>query len=79
MTDKAPVKEDKITAFFKDMALGGSIGAVSKTVMSPGERVKILMQTMDSNPKVISGEVKPYSGAFAFACGLPWPVADFPF
>jgi len=62
MTDKAPVKEDKITAFFKDMALGGSIGAVSKTVMSPVERVKILMQTMDSNPKVISGEVKPYSG-----------------
>lgn len=47
--------------FWKDMALGGSIGAVSKTIMSPVERVKILMQTMDSNPKVISGEVKPYS------------------
>merc|ERR1712100_272320 len=30
--------------------------------MSPVERVKILMQTMDSNPKVLSGEVKPYSG-----------------
>merc|ERR1712010_346892 len=29
---------------------------------SPVERVKILMQTMDSNPKVLSGEVKPYSG-----------------
>jgi len=45
----------------KNLLLGGSIGAVSKTIMSPVERVKILMQTMDSNPKVISGEVKPYS------------------
>jgi solute carrier family 25 (adenine nucleotide translocator) protein 4/5/6/31 len=48
--------------FVKDMAIGGAIGAASKTIMSPVERVKILMQTMDSNPKVISGEVKPYSG-----------------
>jgi len=49
-------------SFWKDMALGGTIGAISKTIMSPVERVKILMQTMDSNPKVLSGEVKPYSG-----------------
>lgn len=47
--------------FLRDFALGGTIGAISKTVMSPVERVKILMQTMDSNPKVISGEVKPYA------------------
>lgn len=49
-------------SFWKDMALGGTIGAISKTIMSPVERVKILMQTMDSNPKVLSGEVKPYTG-----------------
>lgn len=48
--------------FVKDLCIGGTIGAISKTIMSPVERVKILMQTMDSNPKVISGEVKPYSG-----------------
>jgi len=48
--------------FWRDLALGGSIGAISKTIMSPVERVKILMQTMDSNPDVISGKVKPYSG-----------------
>jgi len=56
-----PVSKRTGIDFWKDMALGGSIGAVSKTIMSPVERVKILMQTMDSNPKVISGEVKPYS------------------
>jgi solute carrier family 25 (adenine nucleotide translocator) protein 4/5/6/31 len=30
--------------------------------MSPIERVKILMQTQDSNPKIISGEEKRYTG-----------------
>lgn len=51
----------KANQFLRDLALGGTIGAISKTIMSPVERVKILMQTMDSNPKVISGEVKPYT------------------
>ena len=60
-----PKKQRTGLDFWKDMALGGTIGAVSKTIMSPVERVKILMQTMDSNPKVLSGEVKPYSGAYA--------------
>jgi len=58
----APKHGPDVVSFFKDLAIGGSIGALSKTVMSPVERVKILMQTMDSNPKVISGEVKPYTG-----------------
>ena len=48
--------------FFKDLAIGGTIGAISKTIMSPVERIKILMQTMDSNPKVLSGEIEPYKG-----------------
>jgi solute carrier family 25 (adenine nucleotide translocator) protein 4/5/6/31 len=45
-----------------DLAIGGSIGAVSKTVMAPVERVKLLMQTMDSNPDVLSGKVERYKG-----------------
>jgi len=45
-----------------DLALGGVSGGIVKTAMSPIERVKILMQTMDSNPKVISGEVERYKG-----------------
>merc|ERR1711879_65906 len=48
------------TDFIRDFIMGGTIGAVSKTIMSPVERVKILMQTMDSNPRVVSGEIKPY-------------------
>merc|ERR1712187_323726 len=42
-------------------AIGGVSGAVAKTLMAPIERVKILMQTQDSNPKILSGEEKRYS------------------
>lgn len=45
-----------------DLVLGGVSGAIVKTAMSPIERVKILMQTQDSNPKIISGEEKRYTG-----------------
>jgi len=55
-------KKGKIEQLASDLLIGGSIGAISKTVMAPVERVKLLMQTQDSNPKVISGEVKPYTG-----------------
>merc|ERR1712087_932060 len=44
-----------------DLAVGGISGAVAKTLMAPIERVKILMQTQDSNPKILSGEEKRYS------------------
>jgi len=57
-----PDKNAPLGQFLKDLALGGTIGCISKTIMSPVERVKILMQTMDSNPKVISGEVERYKG-----------------
>jgi len=56
-----PNKNSSPAQFAKDLAMGGTIGAISKTIMSPVERVKILMQTMDSNPEVIAGRVKPYS------------------
>jgi len=56
------VKKSKIEQLASDLFIGGSIGAVAKTVMAPVERVKLLMQTQDSNPKVRSGEVQRYSG-----------------
>jgi len=52
----------QLYALGRDFLLGGSIGAVSKTIMSPVERVKLLLQTMDSNPDVLSGKVARYTG-----------------
>ena len=57
-------KAKKSTAqqLMSDIFIGGSIGAIAKTAMAPVERVKLLLQTMDSNPDVISGKVQPYKG-----------------
>jgi solute carrier family 25 (adenine nucleotide translocator) protein 4/5/6/31 len=58
---KKPQKS-KLEQFSTDLLIGGSVGAVSKTIMSPVERIKLLMQTQDSNPDVLSGKVKKYDG-----------------
>lgn len=70
---KAPKEEPKVAKeegaggggayqLLTDLLIGGSIGAVSKTVMAPVERIKLLLQTQDSNPDVISGKVARYNG-----------------
>ncbi|KAL6077206.1 ADP/ATP translocase [Balamuthia mandrillaris] len=51
-----------ITGFLTDFALGGVSGAVAKTMTAPIERVKLLIQTQDANPRIRSGEVPRYTG-----------------
>jgi len=48
--------------FLKDFAAGGISGAVAKTCTAPIERVKLIIQTQDANPKIMSGEVARYTG-----------------
>eukprot|EP00218_Dolichomastix_sp_CCMP3274_P007365 CAMPEP_0170144770 /NCGR_PEP_ID=MMETSP0033_2-20121228/15896_1 /TAXON_ID=195969 /ORGANISM="Dolichomastix tenuilepis, Strain CCMP3274" /LENGTH=328 /DNA_ID=CAMNT_0010381291 /DNA_START=19 /DNA_END=1005 /DNA_ORIENTATION=+ len=55
-------KEFSMTSFLKDLAAGGVSGAVAKTATAPIERVKLLIQTQDANPLIISGEVPRYTG-----------------
>jgi len=52
--------QSKLAQLASDLLVGGSIGAVAKTVMAPVERVKLLMQTQDSNPDVLSGKIQRY-------------------
>ena len=54
--------KSKIAQLTSDILIGGSVGAIAKTAMAPVERIKLLLQTMDSNPDVISGKVAPYKG-----------------
>jgi len=54
------VKKSRLQQLLSDLLIGGAIGAVSKTVMAPVERVKLLLQTQDSNPLVIQGKVERY-------------------
>jgi len=48
--------------FLVDFLAGGISGAISKTATAPIERVKLVIQTQDANPKIISGEVARYTG-----------------
>lgn len=51
-----------LSDFLIDFAAGGVSGAISKTVTAPIERVKLVIQTQDANPRIISGEIPRYTG-----------------
>ena len=44
-----------------NLAAGGISGAVSKTITAPLEKVKLAIQTQDSNPRILSGEMQRYT------------------
>jgi solute carrier family 25 (adenine nucleotide translocator) protein 4/5/6/31 len=48
--------------FIVDFLAGGVSGAIAKTCTAPIERVKLIIQTQDSNPLIRSGEVPRYTG-----------------
>jgi len=54
--------QDSAIAFLVDFAAGGVSGAVAKTATAPIERVKLIIQTQDNNPMIISGKVARYTG-----------------
>lgn len=60
---KAAKKAGKgAAAFTQDLLAGGTAAVVSKTAVAPIERVKLLLQTQDDNPRIRSGEVQRYTG-----------------
>lgn len=57
--EKEPFNWKKFSA---DLAAGGVAGGISKTIVAPIERVKLLLQTQDANPAIASGQVPRYAG-----------------
>jgi solute carrier family 25 (adenine nucleotide translocator) protein 4/5/6/31 len=60
--DKPKPKSSPAVKFAADLMAGGVAGAISKTAVAPIERVKLLLQTQDSNPRIKSGEIPRYTG-----------------
>merc|ERR1712216_718979 len=48
--------------FLVDFLAGGVSGAIAKTFTAPIERVKLIIQTQDANPRIMSGEIPRYTG-----------------
>jgi len=44
---------NNLSKVLKDFLLGGTAGAIAKTVAAPIERVKLLLQTQHNNPKLV--------------------------
>mmetsp|Transcript_28855 Transcript_28855/g.59137 ORF Transcript_28855/g.59137 Transcript_28855/m.59137 type:complete len:324 (+) Transcript_28855:32-1003(+) len=53
---------DWVVSMAKDWLAGGTSAGISKTIVAPIERVKLIIQTQDANPKIASGEVARYTG-----------------
>ena len=55
-------QSNKKKDFFLNFLAGGTSASVSKTIVSPIERIKLLLQTQDANNKILEGKVKKYTG-----------------
>jgi len=55
-------EQGSVVGFLTNFALGGTSGAIAKTCTAPIERVKLIIQTQDANPRIKSGEVPRYTG-----------------
>lgn len=51
-----------IDDFEKRFMVGAVSSAAAKTLTAPIERVVLIFQTQDINPRILSGEIKRYEG-----------------
>ena len=54
---KAPIPD-----FLLDFTAGGISASITKTLVSPWERMKLIIQTQDANPLIKSGDMPRYTG-----------------
>lgn len=44
--------EQQVFGFLRDLMLGGTAGGISKTIVAPIERVKLVLQTQDASTQI---------------------------
>ena len=52
------------------LLLWSCAGAIAKTAVAPIERVKLILQTQDLNPRIRRGEIPPYKGGLSCLAAL---------
>eukprot|EP00921_Rhytidocystis_pertsovi_P015454 GHVQ01024574.1.p1 GENE.GHVQ01024574.1~~GHVQ01024574.1.p1 ORF type:complete len:341 (+),score=36.80 GHVQ01024574.1:77-1024(+) len=60
--DKSVEPQSRLKGFLTDFLVGGVSAGVSKTIVAPIERVKMLLQTQDTIPDIKSGKIPRYTG-----------------
>lgn len=65
MAEKSKAKpaktvQEQVTSFLFDLAAGGTAGGISKTIVAPIERVKLVLQTQDASAQIAAD--KKYKG-----------------
>ena len=50
--DSKAVQNEQVVKFFKDLAVGGTAGGISKTIVAPIERVKLLLQVQHASTQI---------------------------
>ncbi|KYQ92706.1 ADP/ATP translocase [Tieghemostelium lacteum] len=60
MASKNDAKKDPVMSFIKDSLIGGTAGGVSKTIVAPIERVKLLLQVQSASTQIAAD--KQYKG-----------------
>ena len=56
------MEEKQQPSFLVDFLAGGTSGAIAKTLVAPIDRIKLLLQTQDAHPDVLSGRTPRYIG-----------------
>ncbi|GJQ86103.1 hypothetical protein Trydic_g15259 [Trypoxylus dichotomus] len=57
--------------FILNFVISGSAAIISKTLLAPIERAKLILQTQTSAYQIITGQTRPYTGLLDLFCRVP--------
>lgn len=71
------MKSKELREFSVNFMVAGTTAAVSKTLLAPLERVKLVMQNQHSSLQVLSGKAVPYKGVLDCFYRIPIEQVSF--
>lgn len=62
---------EEVTKFIISFLISGAISAVTKTILAPIDRIKLILQNQDASLQIIKGRLRPYSGIWDIVTRIP--------